>query len=150
MLTTPVIIIFYPTLPIHEPDPSPSKESKDGALKKAVKAVVPHQPKTTPPPTYAPTACEYHNKKYLRFRSIPNTIPTPEQLDKILGDEDHDLDLINWESKKQKQEFASVYNMNLKLHLKDHFRKHRARMNNHNKKGEDSERICSFIFSLCR
>ena len=93
--------------------------------------------------------CEHHrNAEQVRFRSIPNIIPTPPELDSILNDDD--VDLRRWEELQRKQDLASVYNVNLKLHLKFHLRERDRVKNTRRKKGEEDMFIHVFAFPLFR
>lgn len=99
-------------------------------------------------PAHGRSECEFHKQEHLRFCSIPNDIPTPTQLDCLLYDEDDDPDLKGWEESKQKQSLASVYNFNLKWHLKGHFKKLRSRRNGFRRQLGDDRFTHIFAFPL--
>ncbi|EXJ70155.1 uncharacterized protein A1O5_06223 [Cladophialophora psammophila CBS 110553] len=100
------IIIFYPTLPVHAP----------GVAKKAQEKGLPVDEQ--------PCECSLHpNEKAIRFRSIPNAIPTPPDFHAI----ENDKELKCWEVQRQKQAFASAYDIVLKIQLKNCFNENRKR-----------------------
>ncbi|KIW35071.1 uncharacterized protein PV07_01792 [Cladophialophora immunda] len=100
------VIIFYPTLPVHAPGLAKKETEKDLPLDEQ------------------PCKCSLHTgEKTIRFRSIPNAIPTPKKLQAILEDKE----LSKWEEQRQKQAFASAYDTVLKLQLKDWLRDNEKR-----------------------
>src|SRR2546423_1273059 len=65
--------------------------------------------------------CKYHEVPTIRFRSVPNAIPTPKEWAVIQGNKD----LRDWELHPRKQSFASAYDMVLKLQLHERFEEHK-------------------------
>ena len=153
-----MIILFYPTLPIHTPPDAnhlerviqPFSTFKDWAFNAIIQChSAPKEPKKKKPkPQRSTRNCAFDNEPCLKFRSIPNEIPTPKELDAILHDEDNDEDLKNWESSRQKQDLASVYNLNVKWHLKKHFTDRKNGERRFRKKGEEDLFIHLFAFPL--
>ena len=152
-----MIIIFYPTLPIHVPDDSPSPNFTDRWDRIAERWR--HFRKDEPidqnkarnkrkKANCAQTSCTYDNKHYLRFRSVPNVIPTPDHLEKLLNDEDEDSDLKGWELEGKKQSLAWVYNVNFKIHLKKHFRARKHGKTFPHKNSQEDKFIHLFAFPL--
>jgi hypothetical protein len=91
--------------------------------------------------------CKVHNEPYLKFRSIPNHVPTPEEFDMMVNDPD-DYDLRNWEEDRQKQSLAYVYHSCIKWHLKTHFRA-RLDKTSHPHKGDSFTHVYAFpLYSM--
>jgi hypothetical protein len=99
-------------------------------------------------PLHGMHACEFHGKPYLRFKSIPNHVPTPEELQVVLNDEDDDWDLRHWEESKQKQDLAYVYHTCIKWHLKDHFRARKYKTQHFHAKHDGDAFTHVFAFPL--
>ncbi|KAH0559167.1 hypothetical protein GP486_004298 [Trichoglossum hirsutum] len=101
------IIIFYPVLPVHTTGFKASAERSGQCI---------HDLRLS----QQPCPCGLHgNTDSVRFRSIPNAVPTPAQWKEIRADPH----VSEWEVKRRKQSYASAYDMVLKLHLKERLKK---------------------------
>src|SRR5207237_4140384 len=71
-----------------------------------------------------PCKCPLHSGELsVRFRSIPNAIPTPLEFQEIRSDKELD----HWEEKQQKQAYASAYDIVLKLQLRQRLKEKREK-----------------------
>jgi len=71
--------------------------------------------------------------EHVKFRSIPNTFPSPSELDDILKD----IDAGGWEEDAEKQSFSKAFDRLLRIHLNTHYTKHCNQTQENSEKSEN-------------
>jgi len=107
-------MVFYPTIPIHVEDAESEDEGKKIKRKKPSFA----EPSLHDDPALhkhgRTMKCPLHkDKTSIRFRSIPNAIPTLSELELM----EECIPVKDWEKQHAKQDYATSYDMAFKLHL---------------------------------
>jgi hypothetical protein len=133
-----MIIIFYPTLPIHSTKDTdstklnfsngihathiPPHPKNQETFSETVEGENDSRHKTTLTKMKSMTdSGSPSTLKLVDFRSIPNLVPTPADM-KELHD---DPDIKDWESvEAKKQGYAVAFDRNFRIHAKNHFKQH--------------------------
>jgi hypothetical protein len=133
-----VIIIFYPTLPVHSAnDADSTKLSVPNGIHAAH---IPPRPKGGEPFSGSMEGENDSRRKatldkmksmadsgspstleLVGFRAIPNLVPTPAEMEEL----HNDPDIKDWESvEAKKQGYAVAFDRNFRIHAKNHFKQH--------------------------